>query len=331
MTKLWELPAAIVPAAHMSCAPCAHEGSDAPGTNVLLELGRSVICTAVASDGPLFVTVTVHETWPPATTGLVSSVLLIARSADVVNGAVDVAELLVPSGSASAAATDALLSSDPVSDESIVTPIVTEPTAPADKLERAQSMDPGEVSTQPGDDVAASNIVPAGRVSLTVTELAVDGPALLTVRSQVVDDPETGAGEGKDLTRERSLDRETAVLSDDVSFPLSGSAWSAETVAEFVSAEASAKSSSMFKLMMKSVEAPAVNAGAEHVMVEPMRVQEGSEPTGSKDVPAGTVSVTRTLLAFDGPAFEMLTVKLAVSPAVAVGEPATLAIARSLS
>lgn len=169
-------------------------------------------------------TVIVQLTWSPATIGAVSSVLATTRSAAGVSGALAEAALFDVSGSALADATDAVLSSDPVKDESMVTPIVAAAESPADTSPTAQLMDPGSTSVQPGEEVAGSNVVPVGRASVMVTEPAVDGPALDEVRSQVVDDPGTGAGEGRDLASVRSLDLETVVVSDDELFEASGSA-----------------------------------------------------------------------------------------------------------
>lgn len=193
-TKSLLVPGEIVPALHVTVPASEQLGSDAAATNVLDGSNVSVRETPFASEGPLLVAVSVHETWDPATTGVVLRDLEIAMSADGAVVAVADARLSAATGSSSVAETAALLSIEPVAVGSINVPMVIVLEAPAATEPTAHVTTPGEVSLQEGSEVAGSKLRSAPRLSVMTTLDASDGPALVVVRSQVVVSPGTAEG-----------------------------------------------------------------------------------------------------------------------------------------
>ena len=97
-----EAAAASVGRVHVTALPTWPQAPDGEVTFVTVNCAGTVseTCTVEASDGPLFVTVSVYVNACPGTTGSAESIFTIARSADRVTLSVSVAALFAPFGSA---------------------------------------------------------------------------------------------------------------------------------------------------------------------------------------------------------------------------------------
>jgi hypothetical protein len=140
----------------------------------------SLTVTPVADCGPLFVTTTVEVTGEPWTP-VAGAVSLTARSAPVVAETTMLAdaELLAGFGSAWLAPTVAVLVTVP--DWGAVATMVTVAAAPLASEPTAQAtvVVPAQV---PWEELEETKVSPAGRVSVTPTPVAVDGPLLVATR-----------------------------------------------------------------------------------------------------------------------------------------------------
>ena len=140
----------------------------------------SVTVTAVASDGPAFVTDSWYDSAPPATT-VAGPVLTIARSATGVTVVLADAVLSVGSGSAVVEDTDAVfVMVPPWSGASTVTVIVgcCRAGGSVGSVHVTETL-PTLLQDQPAP-VALTNVTPAGSVSATSRLSASDGPLLVT-------------------------------------------------------------------------------------------------------------------------------------------------------
>jgi len=149
----------------------------------------STTLTFVAAAGPLFVTVIVKFTFPPATKGPAPATLVIARSA-LTAGAftvvVCVAELFAEFGSPVVDVTVAVLLTEPVvAGFTFTTSVNTAGVATATLALVAVTVPVpptgGVEGVQPAGAVNDTNVVPVGITSERLTAEAVFGPALFTV------------------------------------------------------------------------------------------------------------------------------------------------------
>jgi hypothetical protein len=133
-----------------------------------------------ASEGPRSLTTRLYVTVPPAGTEAVP-VLTSERSAEAVT-VVDADELLFPgTGSAVAEVTDAVFVTEPACAGAVTTTVMVGAVAPVTRAGRVQVTEtlPAFVQVQPAP-LAETNPTPAGRVSVTVSDAASDGPAFAT-------------------------------------------------------------------------------------------------------------------------------------------------------
>jgi hypothetical protein len=156
-------------------------------------LTTSVYITSLpATTGPgdwavLMVAATsVGADWPPdkkvaVSTGTGNAVLTIERSASGSTRPVTVDELLVLSGSGVGEVTVAVLVTVPVVEDFTVTWTSTLAVAPATKVPRSHvTVAAALVQGPPWDGVALTKVTLSGRGSVTVTDLASEGPWLTT-------------------------------------------------------------------------------------------------------------------------------------------------------
>ena len=137
----------------------------------------STTCTPVAPDGPLFRAVRVKVTWLPATSGFGEVVLVSDRSADGLVLETKLAELLDVSGSLLDVTVAVLVRVPPGMVSGVVTTISRVTVSPAG-IEPIVQVTVRPAFVQP--PVALVKPTPTGRVSVSVTPAAWDGPALRT-------------------------------------------------------------------------------------------------------------------------------------------------------
>ena len=155
-------------------ATCDQPGSEAPASNVRPAGSVSRRTTPVASDGPLFVAVSVYVARSPAAT-LAEPVLAICTSATGVTVTSASSSLLASDGSPVSEDTDALLAIAPASTARTVIVTVAEP--PLAIVPRSQ-LTSGASYVQPA--LADSNSTPLGSASPTETNSAASGPSFDT-------------------------------------------------------------------------------------------------------------------------------------------------------
>jgi hypothetical protein len=132
-------------------------------------------------DGPLLVTVMVYVVDVPAVTEVTPSVLVIARSAEVVTVFESVALLFAVVGSVVVELTEAVLSCGlTVVDAGTVYVTVTVAVLP-ELIVPSEHVKLGLPVHVPWDGLAVPRVNPAGQVSDNETAAAFDGPALDTV------------------------------------------------------------------------------------------------------------------------------------------------------
>jgi hypothetical protein len=150
-------------------------------TNVTPAGKVSVTVRFAASDGPVFDTVNEYATEDPATTEA-GPVLAIARSALAVTPVVTEEELFAAFGSAVVLATLAVFVNDPPCAGAVTVTVITGALAPVTSAARVHVTDtlPVFEHAQPVPD-ADTNVTPAGKVSVTDTFAASEGPLFDTV------------------------------------------------------------------------------------------------------------------------------------------------------
>ena len=201
-------PLAMVPRAHVTVAPGVH----VPAAGVAVtEVGSmpagsgSLSVTPAALDGPSLWTRTFHVIVLPATTDSSPS-LVTDRSAAAFAELVNAASLLVPSGSRFGDPTVAWLTTLPpgkLAGTAIVT--VTVVVAPARMSPSAHCTLPSAGAEQvPWAGTAVPNVNAAGKASVTVTALAVDGPLFPTVSVYVTGWPAVTSTRSAVLAIDRS-------------------------------------------------------------------------------------------------------------------------------
>jgi hypothetical protein len=175
-------PFAMVPSGHVTVPadceqlPCA-EVADWKVT----PLGSvSVTDTPVAADGPALLTPKVYVSSCPDDTGSGASDFVIERSATGFTVVAAPAELLAGVGSLTLEDTLAVFVIVPV--DWGVTLIWTLAPAPLAMVPSGHVTVPPDCEQLPCDDVADLNVTPLGSVSLMLTPVALEGPALPTSR-----------------------------------------------------------------------------------------------------------------------------------------------------
>jgi hypothetical protein len=244
----------------------------------------------------------VYRTTAPVSTEA-GAVFTIERSADAATW-VDTDELLLPeSGSGVEDATSAVLVSAADPAGAVTTTVMVEdaPDASVDVVQLTDTLNALEHdhAEPPSTD---TNVVPAGNVSVTDTATASEGPALLTSRSYETNPPAATCA-GPDFTIERSADAVTVVSTDDRSLPGTGSLVVLETCAEFVRDAASV--GAVTTIVIVGAVTPEASKERVHVtdtLPELEHDQLAPPSTDTNVVPAGSVSVTDTATASDGPA-----------------------------
>ena len=253
-----------------------------------------------ASDGPLFVTVSVYATDEPATTDAGPD-LVIARSADAVTPVVTDEELFATLGSAVVDATDAVFVRLPAWAGAVTVTVITGAVAPVARAARVQLTEtlPTFEQAQPPPD-ALTKVIPAGSVSDTVRFAASDGPLFTTVNEYATDPPAVTVG-GPSLVIARSALAVTVVTAVAVLLPATGS--------DVVVAMAAVLDSepAWFGAVTVTVITGAVAPVARAARVQvtdtfPTFEQAQPPPDADTNVtPAGSVSVIVRLAASDGP------------------------------
>ena len=275
-------------------------------TKVTPDGSRSVSETPVAVDGPALLTETLYLSSSPTPTGSGKSDLMTERSADAGTTVVCTVEVLLAGiGSDSAEATDAVLVKV-VGAPGVLTAISTFAFADLAILPRLQVTVPEACVHVPCVGIAERKVTPAGSVSVSVTPVAVDGPKLWTSMSYVSwSFTATGFGE-PDLETRRFAEGGTTVV----------------TTVELLSLGSGSVSAEVTDAVLVSI---AGAPGAVTTMSTPRDVVLGIEPmlhvtvpdtcvqvpcvgvAETKVTPAGSVSVSVTPVAVDGPALNTLT------------------------
>ena len=276
----------------------------------------SVTDTGAVSDGPLFTTTSEYVTLPPATT-VAGPVLVIARSAEAVTPVLVDEVLLAGTGSAVVDDTDAVFVRLPACAGAVTTTVIAGAVAPVARVGRVHPTDtlPVLVQVQPAP-AADTKVTPAGRVSVTETAAASDGPLSTTDNEYVTLAPATTVA-GPVLVIARSAEAVTPVVIEDVLFAGTGSAVVDDTEAVLVSEAVCA--GAVTTTVMVGAVTPVASAGwvqVTDVLATLVHVQP--VPAADTNVtPAGRVSVTETAAASDGPLLtitrEYVTVPLAVT------------------
>ena len=143
--------------------------------------GVSVRTTAVASDGPLFVTTSEYTAWLPGTMGLGDTVLVTTRSAWAVVGEVTVAKSLAAFGSGVVVDTRPLFVTGPVTEGATRAMTVTLAEVPAARVPNEQTGSPPFTVHDPVDGAVDVTVRLLSGSSVTTTLAASDGPAFVAV------------------------------------------------------------------------------------------------------------------------------------------------------
>ncbi len=211
--------------------------------------------------------------------------------------------LLPDEGSFVAAETDAPLTAVPAA-EGALTAMVIAGAAPTASVARVHVTVAVPLQLQPGP-VAETRDAPVGSVSETATDAAVEGPPLATFSVYVMGLPAQISAGPPDCAIERSARAKTV---DVVEAPLlaeAGSFVADETPAVLTMDPASAGVVTEIEIGEAAVTP---SEGSVHV-TGPVPEQVQPAPLADTNVvPAGSVSVTDTELACDGPAFETFSV-----------------------
>jgi hypothetical protein len=271
-------------------------------TNVTPAGRVSTTDTATASDGPLSLTTRLYVTAPPAVT-VAGPVLVIARSAEPVTVVLAVEVLLPGTGSGVADDTVAELVKVPACAGAVTVTVIAGALVAVASAARVQVTEtlPAFVQVQPAPD-ADTNVTPAGNVSRTDNDAASEGPLSVTVSVYATAPPATTVA-GPVLTRARSAEPVTEVEAVEVLLPGTGSGVALDTVAELVSVPGCA--GAVTTTVIVGAVAPEARAATVQVTdTLPAFVHVHPAPDADTNAtPAGSVSVTETLAAGDGPAF----------------------------
>ena len=271
-------------------------------TNVTPAGSVSATDRFAASEGPLSVTTSEYDTLFPATT-VAGPVLVIARSADAVTVVFATEVLFAAFGSAVVLDTLDVFDSVAAWPGAVTTIVIVGAVAPATRAGLVQDAEtfPTLLQVHPVP-VADTNVMPAGSVSVTVSEAASDGP-LFTTTSEYDTDPPATTVAGPVLVIARSADGVTVVLSEELLLAAFGSAVVAATDATFDSTAPWAGAVTV--TVIAGADVPVASAGLVQLTdTFPVLVQVQPVPVAETNVtPAGSVSVTVREAASDGPAF----------------------------
>jgi hypothetical protein len=207
------------------------------------------------------------------------------------------AELLTRTGSDVGEETVAWFVIEPPEDG--VTLISTLGVAPFETVPSEHVTVPADCEQLPWDGVAELNVTPDGSVSVTVTPAAPEGPALLMPSVYVSCWPEeTGSGES-DFVIERSATGSTVVVALALLFAEFGSLTPEETLAWFVTDPVDGGVTLIVTLAL----APLAMLPSAHETTPEDWAQLPCEAVAVLNVtPLGSVSLTATVVAVEGPA-----------------------------
>jgi hypothetical protein len=239
----------------------------------------------------------------PAAVTLAGPVLVMLRSAEAVTAVVEEEVLLVASGSAVVEEMLEVLVREADCAGAVTTTVTVGPVVPVVRVGRVQVTEtlPVFAHVQPVP-AADTKVTPTGKVSVTVTFEASDGPLFAATREYVTE-PAAVTVAGPVLVIDRSADAVTVVVDSEVLFAPTGSLVAADTVAEFVSVVACA--GAVRTTVRGGAVAPAVKAARVHVTETlPEFVHVHPVPAAeTKLTPDGRVSSTERFAASDGPLF----------------------------
>lgn len=285
----------------------------------------SVTVTPEAALGPALVTSIVYVSVWPAVTGSGASVIAIARSFESVTVVVVVAELLPGTGSAVAVDTVAVFASVVACDGAVAT-IAIAGAAPLASEARVHVTVVVPLHAQPVP-VADTKVMPAGRVSTTESEVAVLGPALLTLIVNVTLLDATAGSGASVIAIDTSDEAVTAVVVEAVLFALSGSGV-VEAIAAVVVIVPPAAGA--FAVTVIAGAAPVASVARVHVTVGDTKPHVQPVPLAITLVtPAGIVTVAVSDEAAFGPALLTVAVNVIAAPATTGSGASVSAIDRS--
>ena len=221
-------------------------------------------------------------------------VLVMARSAEAVTPVVTDEVLFAGTGSAVVADTDAVLVSEPAWAGAVTVSVIVGAVAPVTSVALVQVTETLPEFEQAHPVPAAdTKVTPAGRVSVTVTFAASDGPLSTTTREYASEPAAVTVG-GPVLVMARSAEGVTVVVAVAVLLAGFGSGVAEETVAVSVSVAPCA--GAVTTTVIARRRGPAVRVGRVHVAETlPLFVHVQPGPVADTNVtPAGSVSVTET-------------------------------------
>ena len=173
-------PGSSVPTAHVTVPTACVQPADAE-TNVVPAGSASVMVTPVAVDGPPLVTDNVYVKFEFPTT-FAGAFFTTLTSAEGVVGSVVVSVLFVGTGSGVVEVTVPVFTTSPVRLWSLRTSSVMVAVASTASAPSSHVTDVVVFVHDPTDVVTLTTVRPAGKVSLTTTSVATDGPAFDTTK-----------------------------------------------------------------------------------------------------------------------------------------------------
>ena len=225
----------------------------------------------------------------------------MARSAEAVTAVVTDEVLSAGFGSAVVDATDAVLVRDAAWFGAVTVTAMAGADVPVARSGRVHVTEtlPAFEQTHPVP-VADTKVTPAGRVSVTATLAASDGPAFATV-SVYPTVPAATTVAGPVFAIDRSARAVTPVDAVAVLLPAFGSAVAADTTA--VSVSEAAWAGAVTVTVIVGAVAPVASEALVHVTdTLPLLTHDQPVPVAlTKVMPAGSVSVTDTAVASEGP------------------------------
>jgi hypothetical protein len=273
-------------------------------TNVVCAGSTSVSVTLDASDGPLFATAIVYVTFAPAVA--VAGAVFVTATSALAPAVVEAVEVLFAgAGSGVALVTFAVLATVPVAaGESVATSSnVAEVAGVSVAIVQVMVAPVVQVNVGPAVCVNDTNVVCAGSTSVSVTVIASDGPLFATTIVYVTFDPAVAVG-GAVFVTDTSAFAPRTVEAVEVLFAGSGSAVVLVTFAVFTIVPLAA--GEMVVTSSNVAEVAGVSVEIVQVMVAPV-VQLNVGPdvcvNETNVVCAGSVSVSVTVAASDGPLF----------------------------
>lgn len=233
-----------------------------------------------------------HVTGPPAMRAELEVVFEIDMSAEVEMLSTPESVLPAGAGSVDDDETEAVFEMIDVVSDGIENPIDSGTDALAATVPSAQDTTPA-ASLHELDDSDGLNVRPAGTLSVTTTDAASDGPALVTVSGNTAVSPATP--EVSPLSIDRSDTRVTVSDADALLFDATGSLPLEVTVTLLVRVEPLAIDGDTVAVTEAANVAPTASDGAEHVSVGRSQVAPGVLVVIDVAViPTGSASVNTT-------------------------------------